>query len=272
MRPRKFNEFLLRGAQAESIIEYCLKNNIHPKQFYEGKLLKPNSLEFGKNIHRAILASNFLLEKKLDIKEELAEYICEYNLHFNTRDDFDFKGLEKKKILARKVASNNIIPYCIIWSLHVRNHTQFLKKHINKLTLLSNNVDFYPATIAAIISNFCFRSNENLILLKKNSLFKYKFYKRIHDENLQELSSSDYILGNAEKIIMNSLSLKEMLTKSYECKKFQQDIAFLVWTCASCRFKDEKIPVSFMYFVNSDLMNTDMLLKKGTILMKSIKR
>jgi hypothetical protein len=62
-----------------------------------------------------------------------------------------------------------------------------------------------------------------------------------------------------------------MLIKSFDCKKHQSHVAAFAWGAASCRFKNEKIPTSFIYFQKHQNLSVDILLDKSKQLMQLIK-
>lgn len=283
MRPRTNNAILLRIAQAEAVVNYCSKMEIHPSELYNNKTVHVGRLEFGENIVRALVATETLFSSIEDDVENFSNTLYRSHIAFNFEiehynqfkkafDEKDFYALIQKYDTSHaKEKQSNISMYALIWGLLHRNLQSFTNFNKKKLLCTVPASELFSAMSAAAISEFCFRSNENLILLKKNCCYKYNFHKRVFDEDFSEENKQNYILQNAEKIIRESFSLREMLIKSFDCKKYQAHIAAFAWGAASCRFKNENLPVSFVYFQKNPNISVDILLDKSKKLMQLIK-
>lgn len=282
MRPRTNNSILLRIAQAEALVNYCFKLGIHPKDLYDKKVVHVGRLEYGENVMRSLVAAETLFKSLEDDVENFSNTLFENHLEFNSQIEhyfrfkraFDAKAFyvsTQNYVYAAKEKELNVTIYGLIWGLLYRNVENFTNSNKKKLLSIVPAKEIFSAMSAAAISEFCFRSNENLILLKKNCCYKYVFHKRIFDESFSEENKQNYILHHAEKIIRESHTLKEMLIKSFECEKYQNDIAAFAWGAASCRFKKEKIPASFVYFQKRPNISVDILLDKSKRLMQLIK-
>jgi hypothetical protein len=282
MRPRSNNSILLRIAQAEAVVNYCQKFDIHPSDLFGKKVIAVDKLEFGENAIRALLATDTVLLSLHDDVENFSSVMYKNHLAYSARiehydhfkrcfDSRAFSDSVKFYLTYAKKQQLNITIYSLIWSLLFRSVESFKQNNIKKLLSMIRAKDMHSALAAAALSSFCFRSNENLILLKKNCSYKHSFYKRIYDEDIYEKNKHDYILHHSDRIIRSSDSLKDMLIKSFDCKKYQSDIAAFTWGAVSCRFKKEKIPASFVYFHKVPDISVKHLLEKSTQLMQLIK-
>jgi hypothetical protein len=273
MRPRLNNEILLRIAQAESMIDYCLNNKIHPKEIFSGKKLVPyNGLNVGANLMKALFSVDVMLKSTNDDVHTLSQTIDEYSdQYFLTHSSMKQKLFKVVKSKNSK-SQNNILIHCLIWGMFYRNLDDFLSCTKNRIFFLERNMHVFSGKIAALISIFCFRSSQNLIVMKKNLMWKHRaLYRRIYDEEFLENDKLVYILYNVEEILRFSHSLEDMLCRAYECEKYQSDIAAFVWGCASSRFKKEKLPVFFRYLKKYKHIDYQYLINKGTQLMNKIK-